>query len=375
MQGELITMHAASTFRLPVAALLSIVALPASLASAQDFLLAPGSSASNISVVPGLPPANLGTFDIVIVPGAGLSGNAPALAAFNRAAAQWEAYISDSIIVTINADLANLGNASIIGSTSSVGLQTTYTSIRNAMVTDAANEADDAVVAFLPTAAQFQGTVSSGDGFNGNMAANKAVLKAMGFTGLDGTFGASDGSITFNSTFNFDFDNSNGVTAGMMDFETVAAHELGHALGFISEVDSADNTTNNTSLQPEPLDLFRFGSANNPATNAEFTTKPRNFVPGQSAIFDDLGTEYAFSTGVNGGDGRQASHWKDDGLTGNHIGVMDPTLALGQVFTVADSDLRALDVIGYEIAIVPEPSSLVLCVLAGTGLLRRRRSA
>lgn len=355
----------------PVSAILGIVALSALVASAQDFMLAPGSSTGDFTEVPGQPPSNLGSFDIVISPGAGLSGNAPALAAFNRAAAKWEAYISDSIIVTLSGNLADLGNPSIIGSTSAVFLQAGYNTIRNQMVADAANEADDAVVAYLPTAAQFSGTVSPGDAFNGNMTATKANLKAMGFSGLDGFFGVSDGTITFNSTFAFDYDNSDGVTPGMMDFETVAAHEIGHALGFISAVDDADNTTNFTNLQMQPLDLFRFSSTNNPSSNAEFTTKPRNFVPGQSAIFDDLSNEYAFSTGVNGGDGRQASHWKDN----LGLGIMDPTLAYGEVSVITAADLRAFDLIGYEIVAIPEPSPLILGALAGSFLLRRRRSA
>jgi hypothetical protein len=36
-----------------------------------------------------------------------------------------------------------------------------------------------------------------------------------------------------------------------------------------------------------------------------------------------------FSTGLYQGDGNQASHWKDDVLTGSFIGIMDPTAGLG----------------------------------------------
>ena len=65
---------------------------------------------------------------------------------------------------------------------------------------------------------------------------------------------------------------------------------------------------------------------------------------------------------------------KDDGITGVHIGVMDPTLAFGQVFTVAESDLRALDLIGYEIAPVPEPGSILVAArLIGLAGWRERR--
>ena len=42
---------------------------------------------NGLALAPGIPPVNLGTFDIVISPGAALAGNAAALAAFNRAAA------------------------------------------------------------------------------------------------------------------------------------------------------------------------------------------------------------------------------------------------------------------------------------------------
>jgi len=46
--------------------------------------------------------------------------------------------------------------------------------------------------------------------------------------------------MTFNSEFNFDYDSSDGITAGYYDFETVALHEIGHVLGFVSVVDAID---------------------------------------------------------------------------------------------------------------------------------------
>src|SRR4051812_1087010 len=69
-----------------------------------DFRPAAPVPSATLQAVPSLP-SNLGTFNIVIVPGAGLASNAPALAAFNRAALAWSSRISDPITVTINADL------------------------------------------------------------------------------------------------------------------------------------------------------------------------------------------------------------------------------------------------------------------------------
>jgi len=310
---------------------------------------------------------------IVISPGATLAGNAAALGAFNRASLAIGSMLTDPILVTVSADLQNLGSPNVIGQTQPVFLQAGYATIRNAMVADAANEADDAIVAALPTAAQFSANVIAGSTFTGNMVGTKANLKALGFAGLDGAFGAADGTITFNSGFAFDYDNSDGVGAGLVDFETVALHELLHILGFMSIVDVLDGG-GAASISFFTLDMFRFSAANTPTTTAQFTNNPRNFVPGLAANTSDAANAWAMSTGVVSGDGRQASHWRDDGITGIRIGVMDPTLAAGASYGLSAADIRALDLIGWDNVAVPEPASLVL---VGSGLMalvwRRKR--
>lgn len=334
--------------------------------------------------------SNLGGFNIVIVPNASLASNIPALNAFNRAAAQWEARISDPITVTINAELATLGSG-IIGSASSVVLQGSYSEIRNQLVANSAAEADDAIVASLPTAGTFGANLPAGYTLSGSLIGSKANLKAMGFTGLDGIFGASDATITFSSAFAFDYDNSDGVTAGTMDFETVAAHEIGHALGFFSSVDDLDKAIANNitgAVSPTTLDLYRFiDSANtalDPNNAATFATATRDLVPGAVGVTDfgdntwGIGTEFRMSTGLTQGDGRQASHWKDDlGIAANYIGIMDPTLSFGTVQQITEADFRALDLIGYDIVPIPEPGTYGLGAvgLAALYLLRRKRVA
>jgi len=307
---------------------------------------------------------------IDIDPGSGLSGNAAALSAFQRAANQWASHFSDPITVTIKANLTDMGSGSIIGSTAPVVLQGGYATIRTAMVNDAALDPDDGIAAFLPTATQFSALVPNGFGLNGLMLGTKANFKALGFANLDASFGVMDATITFNSGFSFDYDNSNGVLGDAIDFETVAAHEIGHVLGFVSIVDTVDSYLaehKTFSIEPTPLDLYRFadGTQWDPVTTTDFTYDPRNLVPGYAAVFDDLTHEWAMSTGAYYGDGNQASHWKDNGLTGFLIGLMDPTLAYGQVINLTEADLRALDLIGYDTRRVPLPTSILLL---GTGL-------
>lgn len=325
---------------------------------------------------------NLGTFQININADAGLASNTAALAAFQRAAQQWVSRISDPITINISASLANLGDAGIIGQTSSSYVAASYNTIRNAMVADAVAGGDpgDAIVAALPTAAQFAAILPTGFSLNGAIALTTANAKALGF----GVNAASDAAITFNSQFAFDYDNRDGVDAGKMDFETVAAHEIGHALGFVSAVDDIDYYKaigQAGAIYLNPLDLYRFQNnvaGRDPSTTSEFTTFARYLNSGGDAITDTIANEWRMSTGAYTGDGNQASHWKADDITGVNIGIMDPTLDFGQLTRVGENDLRALSLIGYNIssAAVPEPSSILMLGLGSIVLGRafRRRS-
>ena len=317
-------------------------------------------------------PSQLGAFQIVINAGATLAENLPALQAFQRAAARWEALISDPIVVTIDADLGSLG-AGVLGSASAVRLFAPFATIRNAMVADAADEPDDAVVAALPTTPSF--TLPDGFATDGNLQLTKANAKALNFVGLDQTFGVSDGSIEFNLDFSFDYDNSDGVAPGFFDFESVAAHEIGHILGFFSDVDFIDVVMSlggtSSEVRPTTVDMFRFadGGSDDPETVAEFSSNPRSLVPGVSAVFDQiLGADGALAeipmaTGLTQGDGRQASHWKDN----LGLGLLGPSLAPGQIVGISANDARALDLIGYEISfsVVAIPEARAYLMAAG----------
>jgi hypothetical protein len=301
--------------------------------------------------------------DVVINPGPTLSANPAALAAFNRAATHWENLLSDPITVTVNGDIAPIF---AVAQTSPSIIGFNFDFVRNQMVTDALDEGtDDAIVASIPTVANFTATLLPGSSLSGNMRITKANLKAIGVN-VDDVFGPNDANITFNSNTSFDYDSSNGIGANQRDFESAALHEIGHALGFISEVE-----TLSSSVSPTPLDLFRFrnGAADVDPTTATFGITPRALVTGGVPIFDDGVNEWAMSNQV---DGFGASHWKDDGLTGIYIGLMDPAGVNGQAKFLTNADLRAFDLIGYELVTVPEPASLSALTLSAVGLRRRR---
>ena len=299
--------------------------------------------------------------------------NDTAYDAFVRAANVWEGAFTDDITVNIAADFSSL-TPGVLGSTSSLSATAAYDVIVDRLKSDA--DADDTIHAFLPNYAQFTAATSASDSLSSDIRVNKANLKAIGFSGVDTFFGTTnDGNIAFNSDFTFDFDKTDGISSGAFDFESIALHEIGHLLGFTSVVDSFDQFAGEQSAMV--FDIFRLGSNDPSLTGSAFTTAERQLTPGEVSYFSDGSSQILLSTGVAEGDGRQASHFKDN----QGLGILDPTLAPGEIGVLRENDLVVLDAIGYDrvkaaVAAVPEPSSSVFIGLVSwMWLARRRRQA
>ncbi len=263
-----------------------------------------------------------------------------AKAAFIRAAQTWQRLLATPMTVVIGVDFGatDFGepyDANVIGETRNplFVARAGYPTIRAALL----DRGEDAL---------------DRDLYRANVVAPAATFQALGLLPqqLDP---ADDGPmIGFNAAFSFDFDETNGTDSNKVDFYSVALHEIGHALGFISFVaERRGRDFPSVAI----LDLFRVGPK---VTLETFDTAKRRLKPKGKHVFFDGVDNLALSTGKpNGkkGDRRQASHWKDDELTGAYIGIMDPTISLGETKTITDHDLRALDVMGYRLVGEPAP--------------------
>jgi hypothetical protein len=328
-----------------------------------------------------------GEFQLNVNYGPGMPVGSDARTAFQAAVNSWSAYITSPVPVRINidADLSstdsdgNLFGTNVIGSTNFASYGTSlsdinlnYDAVRNAMAARAGRPGDS-ILGALPTSAEVNANVPPASTFDkrtiGVLRANQKALGLITPTS-DPNYGLADGFIRFNSAFSFDYNRADGVDANKIDFQTAATHEIGHVLGFLSDVDDFDAAPNLASDNLTTLDLFRFGQA--PTNPTEFTNFPRELRPGIPSVTSDTVNSYAMSTGAEHGDGNQASHWKDD-LFNNlqYIGIMDPTLNFGQFEDITGADIRAMELIGYDT--VPEPAMAGFIVIVALGLLAQRK--
>jgi hypothetical protein len=203
----------------------------------------------------------------------------------------------------------------------------------------------------------------------------RANAKALGLTLkdpsiLDGYVLFSDlANVTTSSgqsiSWNYNF---TGATApGRLDFLSTAVHEIGHILGFVSALDRPgwlNNTFDDDKVSVDfkksvgervkettPLDLFRFSDKSRTMFDKDgFNYRDMSYGEKGGAKFFSIDGSFTrlgtFSTGQEvafGGDGSQASHWTQG------LGIMAPKLATGVRATISAIDLRAMDVIGWDL--------------------------
>lgn len=328
-----------------------------------------------------------------------------AVAGFVAAGERWSNIFDDDITINIEVDFGPIPSttgATILGSTGTTlvdspaqlgGMFPTLELLKADLADDATSANDMIAVANLPdgnTATNGPGlrlisflandrdgnvfldddtSIGGGDasGFNNALfAITSANAKALGI--IPGDFPGIDAVITFNNSISFDFDPSNGITPGTTDFIGVATHEIGHALGFVSGVDTVDTftgagpgsaadinggTAGIGELNPFALfstvDLFR-------RSEAAFAVDPDALdLSTSSGVFFSIdadlsdGDDLLLETGRFNGTGQQASHFLEGPPT---LGILDPTAAPGELLLISDNDIMVFDVIGYDLALI-----------------------
>lgn len=301
---------------------------------------------------------------IVLRASAQLDQNPQAKAAFIAAAAKWEALIKDPITVVIDVDFGQTVFGIAFPNSNTLGLTATqqlyyvgnYSDIRGRLGSHASSPSESSLYSALP-ASSFPTDLGNAN----TVSVASPILRALGSISPVANpetepYGGAP-KIGFNSAFGFDFDPSDGITGNRTDFDAVAVHEIGHVLGIGSEVGVRELNPSQPVLATV-WDLFRFrpGTAN---LNT-FGTAQRILSSGGSQVQFNGGPELGLSTGRpdgSGGDGNQASHWRDDGnVSANYIGIMDPSIMRNTRQTMTANDMNLMDSLGYTIDAVATPT-------------------
>jgi uncharacterized protein (TIGR03382 family) len=239
--------------------------------------------------------------------------------------------------VTVNITFHNATSG--LGSNNPNRTSYSYTSYRAALVTHSTT-ADDAV-ALAHLAA---GPNNPADG-TANVWVCNPLARALGLAVAGGT----DDTIDLNT--GICFLNHNSPQSGLYDLYAVACHEMDEALGSISGINFLSG--------PAAADMFRYN--------------------GTSHTYDTNTGHHAYFS-IDGGNtnivewnqsGRTSGDW-GDWIVHNPPQVQDWEGTPGVKIDMGSSELRLLDVVGYNV--VPAPTTASVLALGMLSALRRRRS-
>ncbi|NBD14762.1 MAG: DUF4114 domain-containing protein [Cyanobacteria bacterium] len=289
---------------------------------------------------------------------------------YEMAARIWENYLGDNATVHLYVGMSNQLPSDVAGGAlMGYSAYQQYGAIHDSLVNDQISNDDTAATSNLSTnsyhTVRIRGKNHTETPSTSELKLTRANAKAIGMVGgaqtkLDGLILMNDLSAHTNVSWDYDAVNAE-VGSDQIDALSVALHEIGHTLGFVSGIDisplltatiNLESTPGNLSSkygydilvdnlpQLTPLDLFRYSSQTKGTMMTELTPGATQYLS-----IDNGNTKLGnFAKGVSV-DGAQASHWKN---SGNPLGIMDPDIDLGERMTISDLDLLTFDVIGWD---------------------------
>lgn len=270
------------------------------------------------------------------------------MSTINAAIAVYQARFADPI--TVNIKFQEMGSG--LGGSSTFFGNISYSTYRSALVTDATTSSDATALAGLPVAAN--------NPVNGNasISVTTANLRALGINAVPPS-GSPDSTISLNtSIMNLD---RISINASKYDLMAVASHEIDEALGFGSALNGSANGGPTPTGPVWGMDLYRYDAA---AGVRSFNTGS-----GTLAYFSIDGTTHLSQ--FNQTAGGDFSDWYSIGA---HTPQVQDAFGTPGATPNLGVELTGLDVLGYNLLPVPEPSTLSLVALA-IGAISLRRKA
>ncbi|RMF28185.1 MAG: hypothetical protein D6756_00615 [Cyanobacteria bacterium J083] len=300
--------------------------------------------------------ANALTFDFSYAPGTTLEQ----MIGFETAGQIWSSYLEDDVTVRIHVEMSNTLPENVIGGAlPGWQFKQNYTQFRQQVFNDRLST-DDYTAHESLGISDYDVLLEKRTYRNiDSLSLTNANAKSLGLItdnpeNLDAYILMSHLTDYSNVSWSYNFDRQQENDHHSLDFLSTAMHEIGHALGFVSGVDSAKVKDQDATLKENlerivkttSLDLYRYSK----------NSKKRQVLDlgvGHQSYFSLDGGETIignFARGkqenLQGVDGFQASHWKYD--NNNPLGIMTPALKKGETLEITDLDLRAFDVIGWD---------------------------
>ena len=207
-----------------------------------------------------------------------------------------------------------------------------YSQVKNALVADATTASDLSSVATLPSTDPTNG----GTFFCG--VGRRQSARTLGGSSFPMAW------VGFSSSIAFDYNNSDGVSAGTYDFYGTVLHEISEVLG--------RETTDGQNATYFPLDLFHY-SAPGIRTFSGTTTGYFSVNNGQTNL-----NNFNTTAGADFGD------W-----AGNTVDAANAYGTPGVVSPFSAADLAAMDVIGWNLAWGPPAAPVISTYAPDTGVV------